>query len=236
MSQSLNYLVCGHRIWSYRAFHEVLTTLPGAWHFTSSPSFLTRGFVEFVKPDKIFFPHWSSIIPADIFDNWECIGFLSSDLPYGRGGSPIQNLIATGATDTKLSAFRITEHLDAGDIYLKKPLSLEGSAEEIYLRMSYLTAFMIREIIETSPTPTPQEGKYTLFRRRQPHESEIPECRDLYQLFRHIQMLDAEGYPKAFLIRDSFRYEFSRVQMKDGKLIADVEIEPLSGVMKELFP
>jgi methionyl-tRNA formyltransferase len=57
-------------------------------------------------------------------------------LPYGRGGSPLQNLIDLGHKDTFVSALKMTEELDAGAIYLKKPLSLEGLAEEIYMMVT----------------------------------------------------------------------------------------------------
>ncbi len=35
-----------------------------------------------------------------------------TDVPYGRGGSPLQNLIARGHTSTKLTAMRMTAEVD----------------------------------------------------------------------------------------------------------------------------
>ena len=43
-----------------------------------------------------------------------------TDLPYGRGGSPLQNLIINGHKETMMSALRCVQELDAGPIYLKK--------------------------------------------------------------------------------------------------------------------
>lgn len=48
------------------------------------------------NPDLIFFPHWSWIVDENIFTNFTCVVFHTSPLPYGRGGSPIQNLIVQG--------------------------------------------------------------------------------------------------------------------------------------------
>ena len=45
------------------------------------------------KPEKVFIPHWSYIIPESIWTVYPCIVFHMTDLPYGRGGSPLQNLI-----------------------------------------------------------------------------------------------------------------------------------------------
>ncbi|MDC0865587.1 methionyl-tRNA formyltransferase, partial [bacterium] len=81
-----------------------------------------------IKPHYIFFPHWSNIIKEDIYKNYNCIIFHMTDLPYGRGGSPLQNLIIRGHKDTMITAIRCMKGLDAGPIYIKKPLSLEGSA------------------------------------------------------------------------------------------------------------
>jgi hypothetical protein len=56
-----------------------------------------------------------------------------TDVPFGRGGSPLQNLIVRGRRETKLTALRMSREFDAGPVYMKEPLSLEGGAEEIYL-------------------------------------------------------------------------------------------------------
>ena len=46
-----------------------------------------------------------------------------TDLPFGRGGSPLQNLIVRGYKSTKLTAIKVQSGIDTGDIYLKKPFS-----------------------------------------------------------------------------------------------------------------
>ena len=69
-----------------------------------------------------------------------------TDLPYGRGGSPLQNLIVRGHSETKISALKVEKKLDTGDIYLKKNLSLEGSAQKIFQRANTSIIDMIKEI------------------------------------------------------------------------------------------
>jgi methionyl-tRNA formyltransferase len=39
-------------------------------------------------------------------------------------------------------------------------------------------------------------------------------------------MLDAEGYPRAFLVHHGYRYEFSRPSRRSGRLEARVVITP----------
>lgn len=148
-----------------------------------------------------------------------------TDLPFGRGGSPLQNLIARGHTETKISAIRVNEGIDTGRVYLKEPLSLFGSAEEIFLRSSKVIEGMIEKIIEQNPEPQEQKGEPVIFKRRKPSESSISELREVQKLFDHIRMLDCEGYPPAFLETNHFRLEFTRASLKaDNSIIADVRI------------
>src|ERR1700744_965462 len=87
-----------------------------------------------IKPDYIFFMHWSWLIPENVYSNFNCIVFHMTDLPFGRGGSPLQNLIIRGYNETKISAIKVDAGIDTGDIYLKKDLSLLGTAAEIFTR------------------------------------------------------------------------------------------------------
>ncbi len=174
-----------------------------------------------LKPRYIFFPHWSYIVPEEIFNSFECVIFHMTDLPYGRGGSPLQNLIQRGYRETKISALRCIKEMDAGPVYMKKPLCLEGAASEIFMRTTEIMEDMIIEIVENEPEPKPQEGKPVLFERRKPEQSDLAQAdtQTLNDFFDFIRMLDAEGYPRAFLDQHGHRIEFSRVQMEQNKLV-----------------
>ncbi len=173
----------------------------------------------------IFFLHWSFIVPKRITENYECVCFHMTDVPYGRGGSPLQNLIACGHKATKLTALQMVSELDAGPVYLKRDLSLEGSsAEEIYMRASALSCRMIEEIMTKEIKPKPQVGKVVEFARRTPDQSVLPLTGELDMIHDHIRMLDAEGYPHAFLEIGNLRFEFTRSTRYDGKIQANVEI------------
>nr|WP_315055742.1 methionyl-tRNA formyltransferase [uncultured Lysinibacillus sp.] len=180
--------------------------------------------IKSLMPVYIFFPHWSYKIPKEIYENFECIIFHMTDLPFGRGGSPLQNLISRGIYETKISALRCVEAFDAGPIYLKWPLSLYGNAEEIYLRASDIISDMIKVIIKNELQPIEQKGEETYFTRRKAHESNIEQLNSLQKVFDYIRMLDAEGYPLAFLETDFLKLEFSRASIKKDHITADVKI------------
>jgi len=224
-----NYVVATIKSWNVRAFDERLARSPGRWTLITDPAELTADRIRALKPRYVFFPHWSVRVPAEILGLAECVCFHETDLPFGRGGSPLQNLIARGFPDTKVTALRMTEELDAGPIYMQRPVSLEGLAEEIFVRVSAVVSDMILEIAATEPVPRPQSGTATVFKRRKPEQSEItPDLKTLKELFDHVRMLDAEGYPKAFLRVGDFRLEFTRPALRSGEVLADVRISKVT--------
>ena len=181
-----------------------------------------------MAPRYVFVLHWSWRIPASIVEAYRCVGFHMTDLPYGRGGTPLQNLIARGHRETILTAFRMVDELDAGPIYLKEKLSLEGSAEEILIRATRLSARLIERMIAEPPTPVPQCGEPVIFTRRTPAQSRIPSAASLDALYDFVRMLDAETYPRAFLEHGGFRYEFGAADLHDGRIEARVTISPVA--------
>ena len=134
-------------------------------HLVAKKSELTTPLLERLHPDYVFFPHWSWIIPEEIYTHWECVVFHMTDLPFGRGGSPLQNLLSRGIHKTKISALRVTEGIDDGPVYLKRNLDLsKGSAGEIYREASRIIFDeMIPYIIEKRPVVVPQKGESVYF-------------------------------------------------------------------------
>lgn len=224
MEKPSQYIVLGSKPWNKRVFQDVISRFSGKWMFLDNLEKVTFSELDSLNPRYIFFLHWSSLVPEAFLERFECVCFHMTDVPFGRGGSPLQNLIARGYHSTKLTAFRMTKELDAGPVYQKRDLSLEGNAEEIYIRATYLSSEMIRDIISTKSEPVLQKGEVVVFKRRTPDQSEMQVFENLQKQYDHIRMLDAEGYPHAFFIRNGFRYEFSRAGIYDGKIVADVVI------------
>jgi methionyl-tRNA formyltransferase len=223
------YLVLGCKPWNRRIYDEMLARLPGQWQFIGSRDEFSAERVREAAPRYIFFLHWSWKVPAEIVSDYECVCFHMTDVPYGRGGSPLQNLILRGHRGTKLTALRMTGEFDAGPVYFKEILSLAGNAEEIYLRAARMSAAMIKRLVNERPMAVPQNGEAVNFTRRKPEESRIGKQDSLEELHDFIRMLDAEGYPRAFVEHAGFRWEFSRSALYDGRIVADVKIVKISG-------
>jgi methionyl-tRNA formyltransferase len=196
------------------------------WLLVNNKNDFNSGVLSKYNIDKIFIPHWSYIIPEAIYSNYECVVFHMTDLPYGRGGSPLQNLIVRGHTETKISALKVVKELDAGPIYLKRDLHLNGTAEEIFIRANSIIELMILEITSKDIEPKAQEGDIVKFNRRKTQDSNISDLEDLKKTYDYIRMLDAKGYPYAFIETPHLKLEFTNASFnKDDKIItANVRI------------
>ena len=85
---------------------------------------------------------------------------------------------------------------------------------------------MIPAILKENPVPVKQEGKVVKFSRRKPEQSDISiaTLKSLKEIYDFIRMLDAEGYPKAFLKIDNIKIEFSEAKLHNGKLTGKFEV------------
>ena len=224
MSDLKKYIVVSEKKWHDRTFDQLQKCIPAEWIRINNSVDFSLEKIDEIKPECIFVLHWSYIIPSSIYEKYDCILFHMTDLPYGRGGSPLQNLIVRGHKTTKLSAIKVQKGIDTGDIYLKEELSLHGTAEEIFIRAGELMVEMIKEIIEKNIIPTPQKREPLLFKRRKPEDSDMGQLVSLEAIYDHIRMLDCEGYPAAFIENENFRFEFTRASLKSNNIIADVRI------------
>lgn len=173
------------------------------------------------KDTWVFFVHWSDRVPEDVLQNYRCVGFHMTDLPFGRGGSPLQNCIRRGMQKTVLTAYRMTSELDSGPIYLREfdiPIDV-GAAQDIYSHISIIAIDMAYRIWQQNIQPEPQDGTIINFARLKPEDSLISGYESIQQLYDHIRMLDAEGYPSAFLRYGKLRVNFSEARDVAGALL-----------------
>ena len=172
-------------------------------------------FIDNVNPDIIFFYGWSWIVPDNIINKYNCLCLHPSDLPKYRGGSPIQNQIIDGVSDTSVTIFKMTDKLDSGEIFYKMNLSLDGYLEDILSRITTIgtigTNYII-ENIDNIKTYKQEEKLATYCKRRKPEDSEIfpadfkeNEAKYFYDKVRCLQ----EPYPEVF------------IKCKEGKIILE---------------
>tara|TARA_B110000305_G_scaffold81446_1_gene91687 strand:+ start:852 stop:1547 length:696 start_codon:yes stop_codon:yes gene_type:complete len=212
--------------WNIDFFKKKINKLSGNWILINKPSELTFAKLDKISIDNIYFVHWSKIIPSSIYKRYRCISFHMTDLPYGRGGSPLQNLILRKKKFTKISAFKVNNKIDGGPIYLKKKLILNGSAQEIFIRAAKIVLEMIKKINIARLNPKPQKPSKISFKRLTKKDNliDLKKIKNLNELYDRIRMVDAPEYPDAYIESKNFVFNFNKVKKIKNILYSSVKI------------
>ena len=195
--------------------------------FINKKELLTLKKIKKINPKIIFFPHWHWKVSEEILNNYKCIGFHETPLPYGRGGSPIQNMIIRGHKETQICAIKMTKRIDKGPVYKRVKVSLQGSGNQIFERIYEKIFHLIKIFLIKLPKPKAQFGRSVIFKRRKPEESNIHNFNEIKKLYDHIRMLDIDkrNFPKAFIKTKNFILQFSHARLKNKEIICKVKIE-----------
>jgi methionyl-tRNA formyltransferase len=198
------YLFVAYRDWAIKSHGQIGLQLP----LVST----TQALNQYIKSNNqlkyIFFVGWSEIIDIDILDKYYCLCIHPSNLPFYRGGSPIQNQIIDGIEDSRVTLFKMDEKIDSGPIIDQRFLSLNGNLDEIFNRISTLSSDLIWSFIDKIENSAEillklqDHQSATFFKRRKPSESQITldELKNLtaLQLYNKIRCLD-DPYPNAYI-------------------------------------
>lgn len=221
-----DYVIATIRSWNINNCRKLAEQFPDHnFRIVTEKEELTYKTLSDIKPEFVFFPHWSWLIPEEVYEHFNCVVFHMTDLPFGRGGSPLQNLLVRGIYHTKITAIKVEAGLDTGDIYLKESLDIStGSADEIFSKISDIVfGRMIPRFIEEKLLLMHQEGEPAVFSRRRPEQSEIPEGLSQRQIYDYIRMLDGEGYPAAYTKCRNGKVYYRNARLIDGVVYAEAE-------------
>tara|TARA_Y100001934_G_C12314957_1_gene756900 strand:+ start:277 stop:951 length:675 start_codon:yes stop_codon:yes gene_type:complete len=185
---------------------------------------LTLAALDQFKPDLVFFPHWNWIVSEEIFEKYTCIVFHTAPLPFGRGGSPIQNLIKSGYTESPVSALAMSGGIDSGPIYDQIDMSLNGPLSEILGRLNDVVNVLMLRLIVHLPEPKKQIGNAHIFKRLGIKDNEINHESNIEDFYDSIRMLDDPSYPCAYLNLENVCMEFSDISREGNDLFCKVRI------------
>ena len=187
---------------------------------------LTLRALEEFAADLVFFPHWNWIVSDEVFQRFQCIVFHTAPLPYGRGGSPIQNLIKRGHRSSPVCALKMSKGIDDGPIYDREHVILEGTLTQILARLNTAVNAIMRRLVNRLPDPLPQAGDVTTFSRLGHADNEISGSATLQEFYDAIRMLDDPSYPNSYLKLDKVYIEFSNILKEKNSLTCQVKIYP----------
>lgn len=177
---------------------------------------------------KVFFLHWNHIVPKEIYNNYECINIHTSNLPEGKGGSPLQNQIINNILFSKVNTLKITDDgLDSGPIYNSKDISLQGNLFDIWNTITEASYELIIDIINNNIIPNKQISNINVYKRRKNNIIPFNNENNIEKIYDFIRMLDGNDYPEPYFIINNYKLKFSRSKFDGEKILSDVIIEKL---------
>ena len=125
-----------------------------------------------------------------------------SELPKGKGWSPVTWQVLEGKNDITVSLFEATSEIDAGKIYLQKKMSLKGFEllDEIKHMQGLKTIELILDFINNIDKiiGRDQNGESTFYERRSEKDSKLDINKSILEQFNLLRVCDNDRYPAWF--------------------------------------
>ena len=165
------------------------------------------------RGDFCFYLSCEQIVPAETLALFRHnLVVHESDLPRGRGWSPLTWQILEGINRFPVTLFEAVETVDSGVIYLQEWLEFEGHEliEELRQMQGVKTLELCTQFLYdySNCTPTPQSGEASFYRRRIPSDSRLDPEKTIREQFNLLRTVDNVRYP-AFFELDGYCYQLN---------------------------
>jgi len=165
---------------------------------------------ELIGNEIVFILGYTKILDKNFLDqNKLNLVVHESDLPYGKGFSPIQWQILEGKNEITFTLFEATENVDAGAIYAQKNVNFSGYElfDEIRSIQGEKTIELIREFIERYPNVSKKQqiGSESIYPRRTNEDDRLNAHKTIKEQFNHFRIANNNDYPLWFEI-DGHKY------------------------------
>jgi methionyl-tRNA formyltransferase len=158
---------------------------------------------DIINGEICFILSYSKILDkSSLNKNKNNIVVHASDLPSGKGFSPMQWTILNGKNEIVLTLFEATEALDAGPFYFKDSVVFNGY--ELYEEMREIIGNTIVEMCiryiqyRESLIAKKQKGIESYFKKRTIANDEINPSKSILEQFNHFRIADNENFPLYF--------------------------------------
>ena len=158
--------------------------------------------------DLCFYLSCSQVAPAEVLDRFEHnLVVHESDLPLGRGWSPLSWQIIDGASDIAVTLFEAEQSVDSGVIYAQEWLHFDGTEllRELRDEQAFATINLCRNFVTEYPASVvsglQQLGPESRYRQRTPADSALDPDVPLAEQFDLLRVVDNERYPATLEMR-----------------------------------
>lgn len=132
-----------------------------------------------------------------------------SYLPKGKGWSPLTWQVIEGEKEIPIALFEAVKEIDAGVIYYRDIIKLNGTEliDELRELQGKITIKLIMKFISNfeNVRGVVQTGESTFYRKRGPGHSELNIDKSIREQINLLRVVDNEKYP-AFFIYDNVKY------------------------------
>jgi methionyl-tRNA formyltransferase len=126
----------------------------------------------------------------------------ASDLPKGRGFSPLTWQILEGKNRIPVCLLQAVDEVDAGPLIYREEIEYEGHEliAELQQRLGNVTGALCRRFLAEAVPPLgqPQLGEATFYKRRRPADSRLDPSRTIAEQFSLLRVVDNVRYPAWF--------------------------------------
>jgi methionyl-tRNA formyltransferase len=161
--------------------------------------------------DILFLMSCHEMISLELRKNYRaCLVVHASDLPEGRGWSPLVWQILEGKNVITVTLLEAAEPVDSGAIWHKTHIRFEGHElyDEIHAALFgaelALMDFALQNLERIMPIP--QQGEASYYPRRHPKDSRLDVHLSIAEQFELLRVADNERYP-AFFDHRGHRYQ-----------------------------
>lgn len=153
--------------------------------------------------DLVFVLGYTKILKDEFLSKNRLVMVIhESNLPEGRGFSPIQWQILEGVKNIKVCLIEAKKIVDSGDILESEELNFEGTElyDEIRSAQAAVTIKLIIKFLKKYPniSRTPQKGTPTFYRKRNFSDSELDIKLSIEKNFPKLRIGNNEDWPSFF--------------------------------------
>lgn len=161
--------------------------------------------IDLEEADIAFYLGCGQMIPpSDLKKNKHNLVVHESDLPHGKGWSPLTWQILEGKNRIPIVLFEAEGEMDSGPIYLKRELEFKGTEliDEMREQQAMVTFNLCIAFLKGYPDilkeAQVQKGKKSFYPRRSLEDSRLDPDKTLREQFNLLRVVDNEKYPAFF--------------------------------------
>ncbi len=158
---------------------------------------------EVTTGDLAFFLSCEKLIKKDVRDrNKLSLVVHSSNLPAGKGWSPLTWTILEGKNEVVNTLFEAEDAVDAGQIFMQNKMQFKGHEllEELHQVQGEKINELIVQFVQAYPDVEGQEqsGEESFYKKRSAKDSELDPNKTIAEQFNLLRVVDNEKYPAFF--------------------------------------